>query len=367
MSISKQEYQRRYAAIRKQMKETALDCLLIYGLSDEFNRGNIRYVTGSGRGGCCILPLEGDPIFLINPNQTTSQIHKMIGAWELLTLKETANPVQEVNQQLAQLAKKGKVGVAGMGAMSVPLYMAVKDSFQERLVDATSIFDELRAVKSAEEITKVRQATVVADNVYAMLMKLIKPGLTDFEVYGQVKKTIYEMGCEYSFDLIDADGGRMNMTYWPTGVRLKPNSTLFMEITPAFEGYYGQLPVTLPVGQYPAKIRKMIGVWDQANRAVLKILKPGTLVSDLYKVMIEVVHQNGYISPLRPGHSIGLDALDFWSITESNNIILKAGMTIAVHPSIMTEVGGDACGMGYTYLITESGAERFSKVDLAAL
>jgi Xaa-Pro aminopeptidase len=66
------------------------------------------------------------------------------------------------------------------------------------------------------------------------------------------------------------------------------------------------------------------------------------------------------------GHAIGLDALDFWSITESSPEVLKPGMTLAVHPSIMTGPGGDACGMGYTCLITDTGAERFSKVDLAA-
>jgi len=28
-------------------------------------------------------------------------------------------------------------------------------------------------------------------------------------------------------------------------------------------------------------------------------------------------------------------------------------------------IGGDACGMGYTYLITDTAAERLSKIDLA--
>jgi Xaa-Pro aminopeptidase len=365
MSIPKQEYERRYSAIRQQMRTAGMDCLLVYGLSDDFNRGNIRYLTGTGRGGCCIFPLAGKPVFLINPNQSASQIRKMIDAWDLLDLKESSNLIAQVKQELSSLPKSGRVGLVGIGCVPVPLYLAVKELFQKRLVDAMSIFEDLRVVKSAVEIEKIRQAARVADRAYAMLMKLVRPGLTDFEVYGQVKKTIYEMGCEYSFDLIDAGGGRMNMTYWPTGEILKPNSTLFMEITPAYEGYYGQLPVTLPVGEYPAGIRKMIGVWDQANQAVLKILHPGTPVSDLYHVMIDVVRANGYISPLRPGHSIGLDALDFWSITAENNLILKPGMTIAVHPSIMTEIGGDACGMGYTYLITENGNERFSKVDLA--
>jgi Xaa-Pro aminopeptidase len=322
-------------------------------------------LTGTGRGGCCILPLVGQPVFFINTNQSAAQIHRMIDAWDLLELKETTNLIAQVKQELSSMPKSGRVGLVGLGCVPALLYVAVKELFQDRLVDAVSIFEELRTVKSEVEIEKIRQAARVADSVYAMLRKLIRPGLTDFEVYGHVKETIYSMSCEYSFDLIDAGGGTMNMTFWPAGEFLKPNSTLFLEITPAYEGYYGQLPVTLPVGEYPAAIRKMIGVWDQANRAALKILRPGTKVSDLYHTMIDIVLANGYVSPLRPGHSIGLDALDFWSITAENNLILQPGMVIAVHPCIMTAIGGDACGMGYTYLITETGCERFSKVDLA--
>ena len=43
----------------------------------------------------------------------------------------------------------------------------------------------------------------------------------------------------------------------------------------------------------------------------------------------------------------------------------RPGMTLAIYPSVMLEIGGDACGMGYTYLITNTGAERLSKLDLA--
>jgi Xaa-Pro aminopeptidase len=81
--------------------------------------------------------------------------------------------------------------------------------------------------------------------------------------------------------------------------------------------------------------------------------------------MINTVREQGFISPLRPGHAIGLDALDFWSITEDNHRTLTAGMVLAMHPSVFQEVGGDGCGMGYTYLITENGYERLSKIDLA--
>jgi Xaa-Pro aminopeptidase len=366
MSISLQEFERRYTGIREMMRKEEVDCLLIVGLSDDFNRGNIRYITGSGRGGCCIFPLEGAPVFLIGLNQSSSpKTRKIAGALDLLDLRETSDPVEQVKKELSRFYKGNRVGIVGMACISVPMYSEVKEQFHDRLVDSAGIFEQLRVIKSAEEIEKMRIAATIADDVYAMLKEIVRPGLSDYEIYGQVKKTIYQKGCEYSFDLIDAEGSKMNMTFWPTGERLKANSTLFMEITPAYEGYYAQLPVTLPVGKYPPRIRKMAGVWEQADKAALEILRPGTKVSDIYHALINTVRENGYISPLRPGHSIGLDVLDFWSISESNNTIIKAGMTLAVHPSIMTAIGGDACGIGYTYLITDTSAEKLSKVDLA--
>ncbi len=368
MAISRREYERRYIAIRELMNKDELDCLVIVGLGDDFNRGNIRYVTGSGRGGYCVFPLEGQPVLLTGPNQATSpKIRKTVEAVDLLELRETADFVQQVGQELSRFHRGNKIGIVGMGCISVPIYLNLKELFGEKLVEAATLFEQTRVIKSEEEIEKIRIAAAVADNVFDQLIATITSGISDYEIYGLVKNIIYGYGCDYSFDLIDAEGSRMNMTYWPTGEKLKDNSTLFMEITPAFEGYYAQLPVTLPVGSYPPVIRRMVSTWKRTNELAQTILKPGTKVSDLYRCLIDSVEEEGFVSPLRPGHAIGLDALDFWSITESSPVVLQEGMTLAVHPSIMTELGEDACGMGYTYLITSEGPERFSRVDLSNL
>ena len=366
MSISQQEFERRYTAVRELMKQDELDCILVVGLPDDFNRGNIRYITGSGRGGCCIFPLEGAPVFLTGPNQSKSpKLRRTVEALGLLDLRETADTVAQTVKELSRFHRGNRVGIVGMGCIPVPMYLAVKERFQDKLVDSVDIFRRLREIKSAEEIEKTRMAASVADSVYNMLRQIIRPGLGEYEIYGAVKKTIYEMGCEYSFDLIDAAGAAMNMSFFPTVDNLEANGTLFMEITPAYDGYYAQLPVTLPVTEYPPNVREMVSAWDEADTAAREILRPGTKVSDLYRVLINTVSERGFISPYRPGHAIGLDALDFWSITESNHQLLEPGMILAMHPSVLLEFGGDGCGMGYTYLITDTGAERFSKVDLA--
>jgi Xaa-Pro aminopeptidase len=367
MGISEKEYKCRYTAIREQMITKQLDCLLIVGLSDDFNRGNIRYVTGFGRGGCCIFPLEGNPVFFISSLPLgRKKFSRMISAIDLLDLKETDKPHEQAMTELSRFYKGKNIGVVGMSCMSVPMYSALTENFGNCLIDANGIFESLRSVKSPEEIEKTRIAASIADEIYAMLIKLIRPGLSEFEIYAEVKRISYSMGCEYSFDLIDGAGSSMNMSHFPTEDKLDANGTLFMEITPSYQGYYSQLPITLPVTGYNPSVKKMVSAWAQADKDVRDILRPGTKVSDIYHLLINIINKHGFISPFRPGHSIGLDVLDFWSIVESNPYILKPGMTIAIHPSVMLEKGGDACGMGYTYLITEAGAEKLSKVDLAA-
>jgi len=366
MGISVQEFQRRYKAIREAMKKEHLDCLLIVGLNDDFNRGNIRYVTGLGRGGCCVFPLEGRPVFLANPVLTTSRkLPRFMAAVGLIDLKTTETPDKQAVVELSRFEMGNNIGLIGRACIPAPIYLAAAKKFGNRLVDAAGIFESMRAVKSPEEIEKTRRAALVADEVYKRLREIIRPDLGEYEIYGEVKKMIYGMGCEYSFDLIDGAGSMMNMSFVPTEDRLEEGGTLFMEITPAYDGYYCQLPVTLPVGKYSLYVEKMVRAWHEADKTARKILHPGTKISDLYRVLVSTVQEKGFISPFRPGHSIGLDVLDFWSITETSTILLKSGMTIAIHPSVLKEAGGDGCGMGYTYLITDTGWEKLSKIDLA--
>ncbi len=366
MTISKQEFERRYRAIREHMKRGELDCLLVIGLPDDFNRGNIRYITGYGNGGYCIFPLEGPPVFLIRPYQKSwVKLQRTIGAIDLLDLRETSNPLEQAIKELSRFDQGNKIGLVGMNCISALMYSAVKERFHDRLVNSNGILDQLRAIKSEEEIEKTRVAASIADRVYLLLREIIHPGLSEYEIYGWVKKTIYEMGCEYSFDLIDAAGAMMNMSFFPTADQLESGGTLFYEITPAYEGYYAQLPVTLPVDEYPPHVRRMVRTWAQSDKAVRKILRPGTKGSDIYHLLVNTVQENGFISPYEVGHDLGLDVHGPLYINESCDSILEAGMVIAIHASVMQKIGGDGCGMGYTYLITEDGAERLSKIDLA--
>ena len=363
MTISREERERRYGAIRELMNQGGLGSLVIAGRGDRLSRGNIRYVTGYGPivgPQYCVFPSEGSPIFVARNTPFLATLRER--DWDL-EYKLTTDQNAEVQALVAELDTGRRVGIVGLSDIPVPLYLALRERFEERLVDATWIFRQLRTIKSAEEIEMMRVSALVADEVFDRLKELARPGVSDFEIYGEVKRIIHQRGCEYSMELINSEGTKLNLFY-PTGNRLEANGTLSLEITPAYEGYFTQLPVTVPVGEYPSQIRDMIAVWQEALERATSILRPGTVVSDVHRAMIEPIHEAGYVAPWRCGHAIGLDVIDFWGVDGSNATALEAGMTLALHPGPLVESLAEGFAMGYTYLVTDGGYEKLNGADL---
>jgi Xaa-Pro aminopeptidase len=347
------------------MIKDRLDALLVVGRGDCFSRGNIRYITNQGiiaGAQYCIFGLEGVPIYMLpGKGPVVSRLRK--AAWNL-DLREAPKLAEQIIEDLSRLNKGNKIGIVGMDEVSVPVYLEVQKKFGERFVNAVGIFEQLRLIKSDEEIEKMRTAASIADKVFTTLKKIVRPGIIDYEVYGEVRKIIHKMGCEYSFELISAEGADMNLSS-PMGNKLKEDGTLAQEISPSYEGYYAQLPVTVPATEYPPRLRRLIPIWKEAVAAAVNVMRPGKKVSDVHQAIERVVRSHGCFSPWRHGHALGLDLIDFWSITDNNPTVLKSGMTLVLHPDIF-EPGFEGIGpcAGYTYVITDKGAENLSKVNI---
>jgi Xaa-Pro aminopeptidase len=367
MTLSLKERDRRYKAIRELMIQDKFDALLVVGHGDCFSRGNVRYITDQGVIGGeqhCVFGLEGDPVFMM-PGKGPAVDKLSKAAWNL-DIREAPNPIEQVIADLSRLDKGNKIGLVGMQEISAPLFLEAKSKFGDRLVNAVDIFEQLRSIKSDEEIGKMKTAAGIADKVFLTLKDIVKAGVTDYEIYGEVRKIIHQMGCEYSFELISASDANMNL-FVPTGDKLKENGVISVEISPAYEGYYAQMPVAVPAKDFPPRLSRLIDVWKESVAAAESAMRPGATVADVHNAIETVVRNHGCVSPWRHGHALGLDLIDFWSITDTNPVVLKPGMTLVVHPDIF-EPGFEGIGpcAGYTYVITDKGVENLSEVDIFA-
>ena len=358
MSFSVKERDRRYAAIRELMKKENLGCLLIASRDTYSTRGNTRYVTNHGNNfgeELVLFPSEGDPTIIASGIRWPAvQRGQWINAF--IGFSTQSEKIERINNALFRLNKERKIGLIGMEFISVPVYLAIQNQFADSVIDANWIFEELRPVKSLAEIEKMRVSSSIADKVLSAIRDMLRPGLSDYEIYSKAKMIIHEMGCEYSMELING--------HFPWGHIMEANEIMHFELTPAYEGYYTQLLVDLPVGEYRSDIQELIDVWKEAFAAGVNNLCPGRRVSDVFNAILTVIHQRGCIQKqARFGHSIGLDVIDYWEILPTNNTELKPGMTLVLHPSVILKAGGKPFGGGYTYLIKDTGAEKLNKVN----
>ncbi|GGH42314.1 M24 family metallopeptidase [Microbacterium album] len=361
----------RIAKIREEMKARDIEVLLVAGLQDIFNRGHVRYISNLGGGGMIVLPAEGRLTHFIHPAIAHSpKIDKVGPIREFIDVRPFGDGAYGFSNDSVGLIRSmnvsGKVGYVGGSAIGVSVYDALRNAVGDaRIVDASDIFWKLRAIKSENEIALMRRSAAIADDCYDMLRDFIRPGMSDYTVYGEIKKFVFEHQSPYSLEVIDAEGGFMNFDRYPTGDVLESGGTLFMEITPAYGGYYAQLPVSMPVDELSPSLKRLAAAWHAGFTLGESMLRPGTLVSDVSKAMRARIAEAGASNPFSHGHAIGLDVSDGWVLGDQAEFELRPGMTLAMHPAAITEIAGEGFTAGYTYLITEDGAERLSRHDFS--
>lgn len=361
MDLPLHERNRRYAAIRELMKKNNADCLVCISRDTYSTRGNTRYITNYGNTfgeEVVLFPREGDPS-LISSTIRGPAIKR--GGWidNFIPVANTSERVEQTKKELARLDRGNKIGIVGMTYVSVPIYSAVNSQCPNRVMDMTGIFDQLREIKSPEEIEKIRISASIADKAYFAIREMLQPGISDFELYGEAKKVIHKMGCEYSMELM--------FVGYPHGRIMQANEILSFEFTPAYQGYYSQLLAVMPVTEYPPDVQKTIPVWKEAFAAGEEVLRPGKKVSEVCQAVSAVIRKRGGAHiPHRFGHSIGLDVIDSWELVPIENTVLKPGMTLAFHPSVNVEPSSFSFSGGYTYLITDKGADKLSTVDFTS-
>ena len=371
MAISAAEYKARHDRIREAMRKEGLEMLIVAGRDDIYSRGNMRYITDYVGAGYLVFPVDENPILFVHPVQAASPKaarHRPIN--DFVTVQLYANgaygdPVLDVMTELRRRNITTGIGFVGLGEIGAPVYQAVTEYATEPVKDATHILREARLIKTPEMLEYTRASAKLADEAYAILKEMAAPGVKDYELYGTVKDHLFRNGSEYSLEVIDAEGAKMNFTWGPTGEVLEEGGHLFMEITPAVGGVYAQLPFCLPIGEMTPKVADMKEAWLAGFQAGEALLKPGNLVSDVSKAMKAEINARGHLTPFAQGHAIGLDVVDGWAIGDESPVVLQPGMTMAVHPAAVEELGGDAFTCGYTYLITETGAERLSALDFS--
>jgi len=359
--LSQQELQRRHEAVRAKMKERGLEILLVSGIRFVAAAGYLRYLTNWAEpfgGELLLFPYHGAPTFLARTEERAFLVTNLLGVQA--TTGCTATHAASV------LEKTGckRVGICGLKTMVAEFYVQLTTALPAiEFVETSNILDEVRMIKSEEELGWVKKSADLTDMAFQVFSQLARVGRSEYDVFVEVEHIVKQLGAENTYFMMSADPRPV-----PKFLDLafdnyqEGDLILFNAEISGPGGYFTQLERTLSLGEPSEEAKLAYHVCVSALEAGESLLRSGKRTIEAYKAIRTTIEKAGYQMGLHPGHSQGLDIFERPILDGKDDVDLKRNMVIVLHPHVLMPSGGGVW-IGETYIVGQEDCSRLHKSD----
>jgi Xaa-Pro aminopeptidase len=234
--------------------------------------------------------------------------------------------------------------------------------------DAAPLLAQARAVKTGQEIERMRLANDIAAAAMEHVRGELRPGMKESEaaavwngfVHGQGTGWEGKVELAYGFSLVWSGGGIRTFTATADRPVQEHEPTLF-EIWVCADGYWCDHTKNLCPGDLtPEYERLRESLMDVYGRAI-DHCRPGASLADLDRLVREGIAEAGYPGqPSHPvAHGVGARAHEPPYAHQAGTGTIEEGMVLAIEPGAYWE-GGGGLRVEDNFLITADGAEKLS-------
>jgi len=232
--------------------------------------------------------------------------------------------------------------------------------------DASDVLEGLRLQKDAEEVTSMRKAVKIAEDALEATLPLIKIGMTEKELAGELVLQLYRHGSdpELPFAPIVSSGpNSANPHASPTERKLQGGDLLVIDYGATGDGYVSDITRTFSVGEVDEEFAKIHKIVQDANAAGRAAGKPGVPCANVDIAAREVIEKAGYGEYFthRTGHGLGMEAHEHPYMRGDNLQLLKVGMAYTVEPGIYLP-GRNGVRVEDNMVVMENGAESLTSL-----
>jgi len=311
----------RLARSKAHLKRSELGALLC------FDMANIRYITATHIGTWamdklirfCLLPQDDDPILW--DFGSAARHHKLYSPWlgeersraGISTLRGAVEGrAESVAAKIrVELEQRGLLGEpVGVDMIELPVLKALQDAGIE-VVDGQALMQDVRKIKTEDEITLLNTACAMVDAAYDELYRAMRPGFREHDCVALVNKVLFELGSEHVEGVNAISGERCSPhPHVFTDRMLRPVDPAYFDILHAYNGYRTCYYRTFAVG---SASRALIDAYarcrDILDRAI-SMIRPGVTTAEVVEVFPRA-EEFGFPDEeaafaLQYGHGVGL-------------------------------------------------------------
>jgi Xaa-Pro aminopeptidase len=314
------------------------------------NLVNIRYLTGfeSSNAGLLVDPAGSATL------------------WTDFRYIESARAVQGVDVKLAQRSLLKDIAAelpAGVQFESDALPYAqwqVLTGEGLTLTPSRGIVEELRSVKSEEELHAIRRAAQVADHAFEALTAETWIGRSERELAWLFQELMHAHGADrVSFEPIVAAGPNGARPHADPSDQIIPAGTLVVvDFGVQIDGYCSDCTRTVATGPLPDQLQRIYDVCLAAQEAAVAGIRPTMTGSEADKIARSIIAAEGFGDAFGHGlgHGIGLDVHEAPRLSPESTDTLQTGNVVTVEPGIYLE-GVAGVRIEDLVAITDDGVE----------
>ncbi len=374
------DLRRRLARIQPGIKSLDVDAIVLC------TPVNLLYTSGKIFSGCAWIPHKGEPHFFVRRPQglTGTNVHA----------------IRNIEEVPAVLAKAGlAVGRWALEGeeLTWSFWPRLSRLSEAPAVNGSGLLRRARSIKTAYEISLMRDAGLRHAKIIATYPRHFKPGMTDqqfaleceasmrragslglFRIHGNTMEIFMgsvlagdnaAAASPYDFALGGA-GLDDSMPVGQNNTKLLPGMTVLVDIAANFNGYLTDCSRTFSIGPASKEVKRAHQWAIDIQAAVVAAAKPGVSCESLYQLALDTAAQGGYADTFMGlgqkakfiGHGTGLYINEWPVLGARSAAFLEPGNVIAIEPKIILP-GVGAVGVEDTFAVTETGLENLTPCD----
>ncbi len=364
--------------VRALMAERELDALVVRAPD------NVLYLTnfwGMKGYDACVFPREGEPVLICLEaskedaarSAWTDDVRLFRGYDErdarppmvrvLELAREAASEYERVGLELSLGTQASDRMVGEPTTFTAEWFTAFGD-----VGDAMSVLVPARAIKTAQEVERMRLANDIAAAAMEHCRLVIDARMTEAQIAAEWEGFVHGEGTGWEgkvdlalgFSLVWSGAGIKTFTATTSRPVVDGEPTLF-EIWVCADGYWADHTKNLVVGELTPRYRELeqglMGVYEDA----VAYVGPGASFAELDRCVRDGISSIGF--PGQPSHpvchGIGARAHEPPYAHQAGGGEIAAGMVLAIEPGCYIE-GGGGLRVEDNFLVTDAGAEKLS-------
>ena len=244
------------------------------------------------------------------------------------------------------------------------------DALRSKLADRTFVeahlpLERLRAVKTAAELTLIREASDrVVDAMLAAFARC-HPGMTKRDVTARLRQEELDRGLSFEYCLITAGSGPNRA---PSNQVLASGDIISFDSGGRFGGYVGDLCRMGIVGRPDGELEDLLGWVERVQQAARRPVRAGTRGGEIFTAADEVLAQSPHVANTSfVAHGVGMIGHEAPRLSERGPVTysaydadlpLQAGMVLSIETTLMHPRRG-FIKLEDTLAVTETGWVAF--------